>query len=179
MVACLYTPAATGNYALGRAGHCVETIVLHTMEGFAKGTARWFADTDAEGHGLAHASAHYGIDVDGQLYRYVNETDTAWHAGNRDVNRRSIGIELEGHSDDPDLMTDKMFDELVHLVADICSRYAIPIDRQHIVGHCEVPDPRHAMQFGGIDHHHDPGPHFPWAKFMARLAPPQPIALQA
>ncbi len=46
-------------------------------------------------------SAHYLIAADGRILQLVNETDRAWHAGvafwagARDINSRSIGIELD------------------------------------------------------------------------------------
>jgi hypothetical protein len=50
-------------------------------------------------------SAHYGISVDGLVCRFVLDQDTAFHAGNADVNAVSLGIELEGHADDKDAFT--------------------------------------------------------------------------
>src|SRR3546814_4974931 len=49
---------------------------------------------------VAKVSAHYVLDEDGTVYRLVEEGKRAWHAGVsywrgiRDVNARSIGIEL-------------------------------------------------------------------------------------
>ena len=53
----------------------------------------------------AEVSAHYLVARDGTVYRLVPEHRRAWHAGvacwagERDVNGRSIGVELEnpGH----------------------------------------------------------------------------------
>jgi len=134
------------------------------MEGTFTGTGAWFRNT------AAHASAHYGISVDGAIARYVSDEFEAWHAGAAEYNARSIGIELEGHSDDPDAFTDPMMDALVWLSTDLCDRYGIPADRDHFIGHNEVPDPRCPGQFGGAGHHRDPGPYFNWIDFMARLS---------
>ena len=39
----------------------------------------------------------------------------------------------------------------------VARRSLIPIDRQHIIGHYQVPDPNDPLQGGGIDRHTDPG----------------------
>jgi N-acetyl-anhydromuramyl-L-alanine amidase AmpD len=79
----------------------------------------------------------------------VREGDVAYHAGNRAWNERSIGIEHEGFVDRPDRwFTDVAYRSCARLCAAICTRHGIPVDREHIVGHYEVP---------GTDHT-DPGP---------------------
>jgi len=155
-------PAALGNYRTGRKRK-IDLLILHTMEGGFLPTAQWFADPEA------HTSAHFGISVDGEIARYVLEHDTAWHAGHPDFNARSLGIELEGHASDKDAFTDKMLDALVELADDLCANWNIPRDRAHIIGHCEVPDPRHPGSFGGAHHHTDPGKFFPWDRLMDAL----------
>jgi N-acetyl-anhydromuramyl-L-alanine amidase AmpD len=159
----IYRPAAEENFSKDRGGHEPELVIVHVMQGYARGTAARFADP------ASHVSAHYGIGVDGKLYLYVFEQYTAWHAGNRDYNQRSIGIELEGHIDDPDAFTGPMTETLVNLCADLCERYGIPPDRAHLIGHNEVPDPHQPGQFGGADHHVDPGRFFPWGTLISRL----------
>src|ERR1700752_4426696 len=48
----------------------------------------------------AQVSAHYCIDEDGTIYRLVDESNRAWHAGKSrwrgvaDVNSASVGIEI-------------------------------------------------------------------------------------
>ena len=158
-------PASLGNFRTGRT-HQIDMLVIHVMEGFYGPTAAWFADSEA------HDSAHFGIGVDGSIARYVRESDTAWHAGNRDINARSIGIELEGHSADVDAFTVKMMSALVELSRMLCLEFGIPLDRQHLIGHNEVPDPRCPGQFGGAGHHSDPGPYFDWSRFMSALQSP-------
>jgi hypothetical protein len=45
-------------------------------------------------------------------------------------------------------------------------RYEIPVDRKHIIGHSQVPDPNDPSLFGGSDHHTDPGPHWRWGYYL-------------
>jgi N-acetyl-anhydromuramyl-L-alanine amidase AmpD len=87
----------------------------------------------------------------------VREADVAYHAGNREWNERSIGIEHEGYVDDPDRwFTDTAYRASAQLAADISTRYDIPIDREHIVGHHEVPGATHT----------DPGPYWDWDRYL-------------
>lgn len=154
-------PAHRNNYSSGRKGNAINTIVVHTMQGTLKGTNGWFADAAAK------ASAHYGIGFGGELVQYVDDQDTAWHAGNAKYNRQSIGIELEGFME-RGFFPDTMIDKLVELMAYLCDTYKIPRDRKHIIGHNEVPAPD-GKGFGGAGHHADPGPKFPWDEVMAKL----------
>lgn len=156
-------PAALGNFSHGRKRK-IDMLVIHVMEGTFGPTAAWFANPEA------HVSAHYGISVDGDVARYVRESDTAWHAGHPDYNARSIGIELEGHiADGAETFTEPMINTLAELCEQICSQWGIPRDRAHIIGHNEVPDPRHPGQLGGAGHHQDPGPAFPWDRLISAL----------
>jgi hypothetical protein len=41
------------------------------------------------------------------------------------------------------------------------------MDRTHVIGHYQVPDPTDPTKFGGIDHHTDPGPNWDWTTYMA------------
>ena len=156
-------PASNLNYGL-RKGCQIDLIVLHTMEGSLVGTARWFKNDNAG------CSAHYGIGSDGTVLQFVEEMYNAWHCGNPGFNRRSIGIELEGFCKDPRAFTVRMIDALVELLMSTLPRYKIPADRQHIIGHNEVPDPR-GRGGGGRNHHQDPGEHCPWDSIMRRLNP--------
>ena len=83
-------PAAPGNYKSGRAGEPVDLIVVHVTQGSRVATARWFASPKAG------VSAHYLVTQEGEVWRFVREADTAFHAGVYEVNLRSIGIEHEG-----------------------------------------------------------------------------------
>jgi N-acetylmuramoyl-L-alanine amidase len=38
-------------------------------------------------------SAHYVVDRTGEIYQLVQDSETAWHSGNKTVNQQSIGIE--------------------------------------------------------------------------------------
>ena len=129
----------------------VEVVVIHV-------TQETYADTIDLFQDPAHqAAAHYVVrSADGYVAQCVREKDVAWHAGNWDYNTRSIGIEHEGWIDDPSWFTDTLYEQSALLTAAVCDRYDIPKDREHIIGHVEVP---------GADHT-DPGQLWDWARYM-------------
>ncbi|MER6444282.1 N-acetylmuramoyl-L-alanine amidase [Streptomyces venezuelae] len=101
-------------------------------------------------------SAHYMISATGtRIAQCVRERDVAWHSGSVWYNHRSIGIEHEGWTDQP-VYTDKMYETSAVLTATICAKYDVPVDRDHILGHVEVP----------LSTHDDPGTVWDWDKYM-------------
>ena len=160
-------PANPGNYA-SRRNTPVDLVVIHTTEAPYHSACVWFADPRAK------ASAHYVVSRAGLVAQCVPEAMEAFHAGNAAVNRRSIGVELEAWCDDAATLVagSTLLETAAALVAGICGRHGIPIDREHVVGHSEVADPAHPSEewvHGGAHHHRDPGPHFPWDDFMSRV----------
>lgn len=133
--------AAKGNFAVGRKGHRIEAIVIHLMAGSMEGTLSWFRNPASK------VSAHYGVSRKGEVVRYVNDEDTAYHAGTVDhptaelvlakpgvsPNLWSIGIEHEGTADQEPTAAQMVAS--AELVASLCARYSIPIDAKHIIPH--------------------------------------------
>jgi N-acetyl-anhydromuramyl-L-alanine amidase AmpD len=136
----------------------IDRIVIHKAEGSLKDCVAWFKDP------LNGVSAHYCVD-DREIVQMVHDQDVAWHAGNMSYNERSIGIENSGYNAKDDV-TDAHYRKLASLVASLCAKYAIPVDRDHIIGHGEVPDPFHKGRLGGADHHTCPGKYFDWTLFI-------------
>lgn len=128
----------------------IDRVVIHVTQGSYASAVKVFQDP---GHG---AAAHYIVRKDGHITQMIRELDVAFHAGNREYNERSIGIEHEGFVDDASSFTDAMYAASARLTARICARYEIPVDRKHIIGHVEVP---------GTDHT-DPGPHWDWDRYI-------------
>ncbi|MFJ2174880.1 N-acetylmuramoyl-L-alanine amidase [Streptomyces sp. NPDC101062] len=137
----------------------IDRVVVHVVQGSYDVALKVFRDP---GHG---AASHYVVRKDGHVAQMIRELDVAYHAGNRSYNERSIGIEHEGYVDRPESFTDAMYRSSARLTADICKRYAIPIDRAHIVGHVEVP---------GTDHT-DPGPLWDWARYLKLVREAEPV----
>ncbi|MDD1678749.1 MAG: N-acetylmuramoyl-L-alanine amidase [Methanomicrobiales archaeon] len=139
-------PLAT-NYHSGRhSPYRVDLIVIHVTEGDAASVVAWFSDPAAD------VSAHYMVRKDGAVVQFVDEGDTAWHAGRvhgctaslvlermpANPNGYSIGIEHEG--DGTHELTTEQRAASVALIRDIANRHGIPLDRTHIVGHREIYD---------------------------------------
>jgi N-acetylmuramoyl-L-alanine amidase len=106
----------------------------------------------------AKVSAHYTVDRDGRVYRHVDEAQRAWHAGvsfwagERNVNARSIGIELvnPGHEFGYVPFAEEQIGALIDLCHGILARHPIPPER--VIGHSDVAPVRKE----------DPGELFPW-----------------
>jgi hypothetical protein len=127
----------------------LEYLVIHDMEGTYQGTQLHFLSPDTQ------ASAHFDVrGTDGEITQQVPSADTAWHAANWDLNSQSIGIEHEGYAEL--IFPDALYHSSAALARFLTDRFGIPKDRQHIIGHYEVPDPFHPGWFGGRDHHSDP-----------------------
>lgn len=107
----------------------ITTVVLHWIVGTLEAADAVFQDD------LRDTSAHYGIGQT-EIHQYVEEKNVAYHAGNYEVNQRSIGIEHEGGPDLP--ITDAVYNQSIELVADICKRYNIPPDDFHIIPHRQI-----------------------------------------
>ena len=158
-----WIPANPANYDVANRPHDfpVQMIVIHDTESSYASAIQYFQDPNWAG------SAHYVISDLGDITQMVAEKDIAWHAGNWDYNTRAIGIEHEGYAWTCCYYTTAMYDASAKLAASICSRWGVPMDRTHVIGHNEVPDPNNPGLFGGTDHHTDPGPYWDWTYYMS------------
>lgn len=117
------------NFSGGRMGFKPSKIVIHWMAGTMAAADATFQNTQRQ------TSAHYGVE-DTKVHQYVRESDTAWHSGKWLTNLQSIGIE---HSAQPGRnASDATYRSSGQLVAEICKRWGIPLDRAHIIKHSEV-----------------------------------------
>jgi len=123
-------------------------------------------------------SAHYVIDVDGQIIKMVHESETAAHAGishwaGRDsLNSTSIGIEIV-HRSGP--YPAAQITAVTTLLQSIRAAHPnIPVRR--IIGHADIAThgtPRRLGRKAG-----DPGPEFPWFTLaVAGLGMPVPTSV--
>ena len=146
-----WVPAASTNFTVADRTHDypIDMVVIHDIEGSYSSAIKAFQDPNR------HGSAHYIVGYSGQVWQMVLEKDIAWHAGNWDYNTRAIGIEHEGQAYIPGLYTTAEYKASAKLLASICSRYGVTINRSHVIGHSEVPDPFHPGLFGGDSHHTD------------------------
>lgn len=112
----------------------------------------------------AEVSAHYLVAENGHVVQLVPEARRAWHAGvsawagERDINSRSIGIEIahpghDGAGGGPLApYPDAQIAALIRLCTDLVARHAIPAQR--VLAHSDVAPLRKA----------DPGESFPWER---------------
>lgn len=107
----------------------------------------------------AEVSAHYLIDQDGTVLQLVAEDQRAWHAGagewhgQRDINSRSIGIELDNDGSGP--FAEAQMQALEAILPQIMKRWQIP--PSGVIGHSDMAPGR---KF-------DPGPWFDWVRLEA------------
>jgi N-acetyl-anhydromuramyl-L-alanine amidase AmpD len=161
-------PGDYGNFDLANRpadGLAIRYVVIHDTEVAYDPTIALFQNP------RAYVSAHYVIrSSDGQVTQMVPTQDVAWHAGNWWVNTHAVGIENEGFATEgAQWYTNRMYLSLARLTRYLADRYAIPLDREHIIGHDQIPGPTVAFQPGM---HWDPGPYFDWAHFMALVGAP-------
>ncbi len=135
------------------AGTAIDMLVLHYT-----GMPTKAAALDRLCDPTAKVSAHYLIDEAGTTYLLVDEWQRAWHAGvsywrgNRDINSRSIGIELvnRGHQYGYHPFPAAQMAALAALAQGILSRHRIP--PRNVVGHSDIAPTRKQ----------DPGELFDW-----------------
>jgi hypothetical protein len=124
-------PASPMVYNVGRGGRSVEWIVVHYTAHVAP--ARNFAQASHTPTYTA-GSWHWCIDSE-SIYQSVHPANTAWHAGNSDFNRRSLGIEVVSDGED---FSQGEVDRLAWLVQKLMADYDVPASR--VIRHYDVID---------------------------------------
>lgn len=139
-------------------GAGISLIVLHADAAKSEaGTIAWLADPSSK------VSYHYLIGRDGTVYQFVPDVARAWHAGvssfegKPNCNDYSLGVSFS-NDQKGEPFTDAAIDAGVALVATLCERHALAVER--ITTHAVIAPGRK----------HDPGPKFPLAAFVARVA---------
>lgn len=184
-----FVPAAKFEPSDREASYDVDTVVIHTTEGtyhdedgFAEnqdriyaGTIRYFENPEDRS-----VSAHYVVGRRGEITQMVSDKDVAWHATY--YNKRSIGIECAGWSARPETWNDENLEALARLVAHLCARYDVEpahpdgdavtcggrFTKAGLVGHTQIQTPG-SPPGEGSGARTDPGPHFPWDRFVKRV----------
>lgn len=101
--------------------HAIDTITIHCIVGqcTAKQGCDYFATTDRE------CSANYVVGKDGSIGLSVEEKDRSWCSSSSSNDHRAITIEVASDTTHPYAVTDKAYNALIKLVADICKRNGI------------------------------------------------------
>lgn len=156
--------------------HFTSAVVLSKDDPYNMDTIRSIFEDNS-------LSINYIIDRNGNITCFLPESRCAWHAGagtfaddekyTNTMNKYSIGIEIVAIGSENDMkqyltpqeysslsssligFTDEQYTALSELISDICSRYNIPCDREHIIGHSEY-NPNKS----------DPGELFDWSRII-------------
>ena len=141
--------------AHGRNGREIDRLIMHCTIG--RDSLAWLTG--------AHGNSVHLLDwPDGTpRAQMVALEDAAWGAGNREYNERGVNYEHEATEAEmlnPWYWTDAIVNNMAKSAAKVIRRHPkILPDRQHVIGHVEVPNQDHT----------DPGPAFPWDRFMAAI----------
>jgi N-acetyl-anhydromuramyl-L-alanine amidase AmpD len=159
------SPSDYGNYDVAKrpdGGVDIRYIVIHDTEATYSLTLSLFQNPKY------FASAHYVVRAsDGHVAQMIPTAHVAWHAGNWYVNAHSVGIEHEGVAiEGAAWYNEQMYLASARLVRYLALRFNVPLDREHIVGHDNVPGTSTTNQ--GTQHW-DPGPFWDWNHYMELL----------
>lgn len=131
----------------------VKYVIIHVEQGTHQGTIATFKQGSPPRK--VPTAAHYLISKKGDITQMVDDDKCCYHAGNFSYNHTSIGIEHEGYVAD-ETFSEELYAASAKVTAVMCRKFSIPVDRQHILGHSEVPRATHT----------DPGPNWDWDHYM-------------
>ena len=111
-------------------------------------------------------SCHYFINRNGDIYKMIDDTKVAWHAGKskwkniKNLNKYSIGIEIQnkGHFINYQSFPKKQIAPLIILIKSLLKKYKIK--KNNVLGHSDIAPLRKK----------DPGEKFPWNFLSSRGA---------
>lgn len=100
--------------------HVIDTITIHCFVGQV--TAKSGCDAFQRTTG---ASCNYVVGHDGSIGLCVDEANRSWCTSNKENDNRAVTIEVASATTHPYTVTDKAYNALIELVADICRRNKI------------------------------------------------------
>jgi N-acetyl-anhydromuramyl-L-alanine amidase AmpD len=151
-----------------RSGTKIIAIVNHITACSKDIAISWFTSSSNK-----ESSCHYLVGKDGSICQFVEDNMKSWHAGivqkptakivlqdmkNINPNNYTIGIEHEGQTGDA--LTEAQYQATLWLHQQLISKYNIPVDGDHILGH---------YQIDGVNRKYCPGTGFPWGRLMTDL----------
>ncbi|WP_129667897.1 N-acetylmuramoyl-L-alanine amidase [Phytoactinopolyspora endophytica] len=154
-----------GNHDLGNRPEQqkIEYIIIHDAEGYFGPTTELAQDKN-------WVSWHYTLrSSDGHIAQHLESKNVGWHAGNWFVNAKSIGLEHEGFAAQGSWYTEAMYRTSAKLVRHLAEKFDIPIDREHIIGHDNIPGITPDYVAGM---HWDPGPYWDWSHYFDLMGAP-------
>lgn len=111
------TKYSSPNYSQGRGGKKIDKLVIHwwgdpNQNPSTSGVVNWLCNP------AAGTSAHFVVSgTNREVYQIVDDTNTAWHAGDFTANQTSLGIECDPRCRDED------YDTIAELIADLWRYY--------------------------------------------------------
>ncbi|HEY1835998.1 MAG TPA: peptidoglycan recognition family protein [Candidatus Saccharimonadales bacterium] len=154
-------PTNYGNYDLANRptdNMKIKYIFIHDMEGSYQGSIAWFQNP------AAYASANYMVSSTGAVTQMVLNQNISWGVYNWYDNMHGINIENEGFAArGAKWFTPAMYQTDATLIRWLAAKYNIPLDRQHILGHDNIPT---LLASEMPNQHWDPGPFWNWSYLM-------------
>lgn len=103
----------------------ISKITIHHMAG------NFDPEKCAKSHlnGKKDVSSNYYIGTDGTIVSGVSENRRSWASSNKDNDQMAITIEVANEGGEPNWpVSDKAYNSLINLCADICKRYNITLN---------------------------------------------------
>ena len=128
--------AGAKRYGGERPKEKITQIVVHSTETHNRtGTIKIFQTTEKA------KSAHYVVGIDGVITQMLPENVIGYHAGNWEINKRSVGIEIVGFAHSTNWKRDRktQTEAVEKLVANIAKRNSIVPSKSTIIRHLDVP----------------------------------------
>ncbi|MBA3890168.1 MAG: N-acetylmuramoyl-L-alanine amidase [Gemmatimonadaceae bacterium] len=165
----LWRTSPNFNQRMAGDGGRVQMVIIHSCEGSYIGCWSWLANRESQ------VSAHYVVREDGaEVTQLVREWARAWHIGaiydstlnaasaghlhGVQSNHFTIGVEHAGYASQVAWPAAQL-DASARLVCGAAKRWGIPRNRVYIVAHGQL-QPWNRT---------DPGPHWPWDDYLARI----------
>jgi len=160
---------ASPNYGVRPKGVRVDTVVIHAdAAADAQASISWIRSPQSK------VSYHSLVDRDGTVYRFVEPSRRAWHAGvstfdGRDnVNQFSLGLAFANRNDGKELYVDAQYVSGAAVVAGWMELYpAITLDR--LTTHAVIREAWRAKGHPEAEVKHDPGPLFDMDRLKALI----------
>lgn len=123
-----------------------DMVVIHIGEG----SQDVIYQTFLHGNPDDPKSSHYCVSKAGEIWQFVQEADTAWGNGivvnpknalvlsRKGINPNGYSISIEHEGVGTVDFTVAQYQATANLVADICKRWSVPVDRVHIIRHNEI-----------------------------------------
>ncbi|QXP83085.1 N-acetylmuramoyl-L-alanine amidase [Methylococcus sp. Mc7] len=150
------------NFTQGRRGHEPQAVVIHAYPSLQAADALFANPKSSE-------SCHYVVAAGGLVHQYVDEADTAYHAGlvvnpswalyRRGINPNLMTIGVAAAVGPGENWSEEMYGATAELIREIAAYWGFPADAEHVVLHAEIRASRDCT-----------GPGFDRAELLKRIA---------